>query len=668
MAKRTFTPEERQAYAEAKQRQREELETRVKDLVESFRDSDTFKTYLSQMSEFNRNCEAYLHRYSPNNLLFIVMQDPTAQLVGSASAWRKMGRYINKGETSHIQVWAPMKEAVMQNKLDENGNPILKPDGTPEREPVRDENGRVKRRFNGRFKLEPVFDISQTDGDPLPQLAHELKDPVEHFADYEKAIRDVSPFPIFYSNEKEVADLPLNGAKGICSYLDEKIVIKAGMSDMQTLKTMIHEVTHAKLHDPRALTNEANKEETSISRNEKEVQAECTAFLVCEHFGLDSSDYSIPYIMSWGEDKKLTPLTNSLDAILKASDEIIDQMETHLWVEMGIDETLKDASLEAQLQAAGFEGLTPAETQPTDIDLDRLLANKTVMALWELGFKLRYEEALLSDEAPSASLERTGPDGVARIDMQLFTDKDGYLVPNFQDAGTTTLSAFEPGAKEPYFQESEGNLIDQLRSLSNVNEERTSPIETAAHPEEKPSALAEQDVEPDERNDVSRSLLTEPTTVKLLEAGYTAEPQKIMTPDGYVSGLSLTKENELYKIHVDIIPPYSPIEGSSAIQILHPNTTALTVFDKRDEPVTKVFESWFDKPLQEQMADLRRNPHYQELCSLRASNLAKADLLQDPISYVKQKHQEKRTLAEEPNLPLSRSIEQQIKRTQTQER
>lgn len=363
MAKRTFTPEERQAYAEAKQRQREELESRVKDLVNSFRDSDTFKTYLSQMSELNRNCSQYLHRYSPNNLLLIVMQDPTAQIVGSATAWRKMGRLISKGETARIHVWAPMREAVMRDKLDGNGNPILKPDGTPEREPARDENGRVKRRFNGRFKLEPVFDISQTDGEPLPELARELKDPMDHFADYEGALRDVSPFPIFYSNEKEAADLPLGGAKGVCSYSDQKIVIKAGMSETQTLKTMIHEVTHAKLHDPKVLATESSTEGLVLSRKEKEVQAECTAFLVCEHFGLDTSDYSIPYIMSWGADEKLTPLTNSLDVILRASDEIIDQMETQLWVEMGIDEALKNVPLGEQAQASSTDLPAPAEVQ-----------------------------------------------------------------------------------------------------------------------------------------------------------------------------------------------------------------------------------------------------------------------------------------------------------------
>ena len=339
-----FSSEEREAYLEAKRKQRDELEARVRDLVDSFRDSDTFKSYLSKMSEFNRTCEKHLHRYSPSNLIYIMLQDPTATLVGAKSAWNRMGRRIKKGEQARIQVWAPMKDVIMRNKLDDDGNPILKPDGTPEREPVRDDEGRLQYRFTGRFTLRPVWDISQTDGEPLPELVQELKNPVEHFADYEKAIRSASPLPIYMSDAPEAAALPLGAAKGVCSFSDHMIVVKAGMSEQHTLKTMIHEVTHAKFHSPAALKAALGDDKKGLSRNDIEVQAECTAFVVCDHFGLDTSDYSIPYIMSWGKDKKLTPLTNSLDAILEASNEIIDQMETHLWVDMGIDKTIGEAN------------------------------------------------------------------------------------------------------------------------------------------------------------------------------------------------------------------------------------------------------------------------------------------------------------------------------------
>ena len=424
MAMKPFTPEERQAYLEQRKAQREELETKVHNLVDSFRDSDTFKTYLSKMSEFNRNCAKHLHRYSPNNLLFIMTQDPTASIVGAAGAWRRMGRTVKKGEQAHIQVWAPIKDLVMQNKLDENGEPILKADGTPEREPVRDEEGRLQYRFSGRFTLKPVFDISQTDGEPLPQLVQELKDPVEHFADYEKAIRSASPLPIYMSDEPEAAKLPLGEAKGVCSFSDRMIVVKAGMSEQHTLKTMIHEVTHAKFHSPEKLKAAMGEGNKGLTRNEIEVQAESTAFVVCDHFGLDTSDYSIPYIMSWGEDKKLTPLTNSLDAILTASSEVIDAMETHLWVDMGIDEAYKHI-----------------ETETLEIAAPScMLADPQAQSLMQAGYVVR-EGDIATPEGSVNGLIFSKGDGSYRIKVE--------LIPDLPDCRSTALSAYDLTGKEP---------------------------------------------------------------------------------------------------------------------------------------------------------------------------------------------------------------------------
>lgn len=345
-----LTPEEKTAYAEAKQAQRDELETKVKDLVNSFRDSDTFKHYLSEMSDFNRRCGQYLHHYSPRNLIFIMAQDPNASIVGSFGAWLKMGRHVAKGEQAHIHVWAPMKEVVMQDKLDASGNPVLDAQGNPVREPQLDDNGRSMRRFNGHFKLEPVYDISQTTGKDLPTLAPELTHSVERFDDFFAAVKDMSPFPIYESTDPQAAAINLGDAKGVCAFSKQMIVVKAGMSQEHTLKTAIHEITHAKLHTPERLLAAIEGTGNGLSRNEIECQAEATAYVVCDHFGLDTSDYSIPYIMSWGEDEKLTPFTNSLDVILKTSDDIINQTEAFL-----ADRTREQSLEQSQEQGQGLD-------------------------------------------------------------------------------------------------------------------------------------------------------------------------------------------------------------------------------------------------------------------------------------------------------------------------
>lgn len=641
--RRSFTPEERQAYLEAKQAQREELESKVHQLVDSFRDSDTFKKYLSQMSEFNRNCVKYLHHYSPNNLLYIMIQDPTASLVGSASAWRKMGRYVSKGEHSRIQVWAPIKEAIMQDKLDADGNPVLKDDGTPEREPARDENGRVKYRFSGRFTLKPVFDISQTGGEPLPELAQELKNPVDHYDDYEKAIRAASPLPIYFSDAPEAASLPLGESKGVCSFKHDMIVIKAGMSQEHSLKTMVHEVTHAKFHSPEKLKAAIGKDGEGLSRHDIEVQAECTAFVVCDHFGMDTSDYSIPYIMSWGKDNKLTPLTKSLDAILAASNEIIDQMETHLWLDMGIDETLKDVSLTAPDSSSS--PLVPVIYDPSmAVDLDHLLANKTVAALQELGFRLRYEKPSAGHETPSIALTKETPEGTVRIDARLFFNKDGYAVPDFDSHGTTTLSAFEKGSAKPFFTDGAGNLVDQFRELE---KHAASKGLTAARDE---AFLG---------YDSSRGMLSDPRAQKLMQAGYIVRERSVETPDGLANGLLFVKSNGTYRLQVEMIPDYSPLGGSVAVNVLHPQTTTLAAYDLTGGKPVKFFEERFNASLQEQMADLRADDRY---LSLRASvREGRSAPVQDPLSYAKQRREARQSQVIGPRSRASRSAISQDK-------
>lgn len=451
-----FTDEQRKAYVDEKKRQREELGAKVRGLVDSFRHSDTFKDYLAKMNAFSRACAKYLHRYSPQNVMFILAQDPNARIVGSYNAWRKIGRHVARGEHPRIQVWAPIQETLMQPKRDEDGNPVLKPDGTPELEPMRDEDGHTLRRFNGHFLLKPVYDISQTDGEPLPELAAELRNPVEHFDSYMKALKEVSPLPIHLSSEPEAAAVSLGDAKGACSFGRGMIVVKDGMSQEHTLKTTVHEIAHALLHDPGKVTptNSPGGKEAPFTREEKECQAEGTAYVVCDHFGLDTSDYSIPYIMSWGEDERLSAFNRSLSVILDTANDLIDRTETVLWKEMGIDEARKGnrEKLESSYK------LPAIHESSMFIGLEDLLGDPALQSLISAG----YEPSIDTIDTAMVPLEGvclTKDRGLYELRIEVLPAfEEGTLHPGIDFEKTTTaIAAYDKtlvpeGNGEPFFE------------------------------------------------------------------------------------------------------------------------------------------------------------------------------------------------------------------------
>lgn len=277
----------------------ERLEQGVKDIFTS----EMYTEYLKTMSQF--------HSYSFNNTLLIHMQKPDASLVAGYQAWqKKFHRQVKRGEKG-IQIIAPApirtKEEV--EKIDPaTMEPVLKPDGTPETEEVE--------YTIPRFRITTVFDVSQTEGEPLLELeTPELMGSVENYEIFMQAIRDVSPVPIRFDEIE-------SGAKGYYSNTDKEIVIQNGMSESQTMKTGIHEVIHAKLHD-RDVMEEMGEEKDKLTR---EVEAESVAYTVCQYFGLDTSDYSFPYIAGWSSDKDMRELRTSMDTIRRVSGEFIDQM------------------------------------------------------------------------------------------------------------------------------------------------------------------------------------------------------------------------------------------------------------------------------------------------------------------------------------------------------
>lgn len=280
-----------------------EITERLEQGVKEIFTSEMYMEYLKTMSQF--------HSYSFNNTLLIHLQKPDASLVAGYQAWqKKFHRQVKRGEKGiQIIAPAPIREKEEVEKIDPATlEPVLKPDGTPEMEEVV--------YTIPRFRITTVFDVSQTEGEPLPELATpELMGSVENYEIFMQAIRDISPAPIRFDEIE-------SGAKGFYSSIDKEIVIQNGMSESQTMKTGVHEVTHAKLHD-RDIMEEMDEKKDQLTR---EVEAESVAYTVCQYFGLDTSEYSFPYIAGWSSDRDMKELRSSMDTIRRVSGEFIDQM------------------------------------------------------------------------------------------------------------------------------------------------------------------------------------------------------------------------------------------------------------------------------------------------------------------------------------------------------
>lgn len=283
----------------------EKLEQGLKELFES----EKYKSYLNTMSKF--------HNYSFNNTMLIAMQKPDATLVAGYKAWqRNFERHVKKGEKGiRILAPAPYKIKEEQEKLDPvTGEIMLDKNGMPVTEEVE-----IK---IPAFRVVPVFDVSQTEGKDLPDIeVNELSCSVEDYEDFMQALTEVSPVPITYED--------IDGdAKGYFHTTDHRIAIQEGMSQSQTVKTAVHEVSHAKLHD-RELNQEIEDAERK-DRRTKEVEAESIAYTACQRFGIDTSDYSFGYIAGWSSGKDMKELKSSLDAIRKTASELITGIENRL--------------------------------------------------------------------------------------------------------------------------------------------------------------------------------------------------------------------------------------------------------------------------------------------------------------------------------------------------
>ena len=283
----------------------QELTDKLEKGIAQVFDSDQYALYLKTMSKF--------HRYSFRNVMLIFYQCPEASRVAGFNAWKKdFGRTVKRGEHG-IQILAPVTYTTLEAQpvLDPvTLKPLLNSDGT-----VKTVVAPVKRQS---FKVAHVFDISQTEGPELPSLGvDELTGNVEGYNAIFNAICKISPVPVLFRDEAA------QYSKGAFYHDDQTIRINPGMSEIQTVKTGIHELAHAKLHN-----TEGDEAIPEKDRHTKEVEAESVAYVVCQHFGIDTSDYSFVYVAGWSKGREMDELKASLDTISNTAKEIIDGIES----------------------------------------------------------------------------------------------------------------------------------------------------------------------------------------------------------------------------------------------------------------------------------------------------------------------------------------------------
>ena len=283
-----------------------EITARLEQGIQAVFDSDRYKEFLTAMSKF--------HDYSLNNTILIAMQG--GNLVKGYSQWQKeFDRHVKSGEKG-IKIFAPAPYKVKKlvDKIDpDTRKPILDSEGKTVKE--------EKEVTVPAFKVVTVFDISQTEGKEFPDLSVKpLLADVEQYEDFFAALEKASPVPIAFEQIT-------NGANGYFSLTDKRIAIKEGVSELQAVKTAIHEIAHAKLHD--VDLNAPLEEQNRVDRRSREVQAESVAYTVCQHFGLDTSDYSFGYVAGWSSGKETTELKASLETIQATAKELITEIEGH---------------------------------------------------------------------------------------------------------------------------------------------------------------------------------------------------------------------------------------------------------------------------------------------------------------------------------------------------
>ena len=358
------------------------IEQGIKELFES----DRYRQYLSTMSRF--------HKYSLNNVMLIHSQRPDATLVAGFNKWKnQFGRHVKKGERG-IQILAPVpfKKKVDEVKLDPHTKaPMLDKDGNLVKE--------EKEVSVPMFKVVSVFDVSQTDGKPLPVLAHSLSGDVQQYEVFMEALRRTSPVPIVIAHTDRNVD-------GFFDLTAQQITIQDGMSQVQTICAGVHEIAHSKLHNYDKMTELADDGVTVLAPEEKdrhteEVEAESISYAVCQYFGIETADNSFGYIASWSQGKELKELRASLETINRTSSELISSIEQHF------KEICKERGIAINAPA---EVVPVVETSPTVSGGDPIVNTDDILATFAGDFTVHL--MIKTNGEPIPGIPAEGIDGI----------------------------------------------------------------------------------------------------------------------------------------------------------------------------------------------------------------------------------------------------------------
>ena len=386
-----------------------EITDRLEQGITELFDSERYKEYLRVMSKF--------HNYSFNNTLLIAMQKPDAFLIAGFSAWKNnFGRNVMKGQKGiKILAPSPFKIKKEMEKIDpQTGKAFIGKDGKPVTE--------EKEITIPAFKVVSVFDVSQTEGREIPNIAvNMLTGDVEHYKDVFAALEKTSPVPVGFEKIE-------GGAHGYYHLEDKRIALDEGMSELQTLKTLIHEIAHAKLHDI-DLNAPLEDLENRPDRRTREVQAESIAYTVCQHYGLDTSDYSFGYVAGWSAGRELAELKSSLETIRSTAAEIINSIDEHI-AEL---QKAQEQEQTSEVQEIGQDA--PPQEQPEIPVPDTTISVKEMQDYgysWDGMFPLQQEAAerlFTQDGIEVFRIYEDGTEGAVTSlnDLQEHAEKDGLF-------------------------------------------------------------------------------------------------------------------------------------------------------------------------------------------------------------------------------------------------